>query len=222
MLKLKLKEIIFLIISYIIIITLAIIFKINWIAAISSIFGMTAVIYNSSGKKICFLFYIVHCVLYAVQAYISKMYGELIIYSIYLTPLYIVSFIFFIKGTKSNNSMDIKYLDMKIFLIIIGLIAFITIGYGFILQKIGSNLPFFNSCLTALTITCGYLTAKRYYHQWHFWLALCVVAIVTWSLTLSKEDMSGLAFVIQNSLCIILNVNGLLLWKKMIKESNKN
>lgn len=218
MLKLKLKDTLFLLMCYIIIITLAIIFKVNLIATISSLFGMTAVIYNSSGKKICFLFYIFHCSLYAVQAFISKMYGELIIYSIYLTPLYIYSFILFIKGKQKENTKDIKYIDIKMLLIILGLIIVITIGYGFILQTIGSNLPFLNSCLTALTISCGYLTAKRYYHQWHFWLALCVVAIVTWSLTLSKDDMSGLAFVIQNSLCIILNINGLLSWKKMIKE----
>lgn len=216
--SLKTKDLLFLLCSYIIIITLAIIFKVSIIATMSSLFGMTAVIYNSSGKKICFLFYIIHCILYAIQSFISKMYGELIIYSIYLTPLYFISFIDYIKG-KVNSNNDIRFLNIKTLCLIIALITTITVCYGFVLKAIDSTLPFFNSLLTALTITCGFLTAKRYYHQWFLWLFLCVAAITTWSLTL-KNDMSGLAFVLQNSLCIILNINGLLAWNKMIKENN--
>lgn len=216
--SLKTKDLLFLLCSYIIIITLAIIFKVSIIATMSSLFGITAVIYNSSGKKICFFFYIIHCILYAIQSFISKMYGELIIYSIYLTPLYFISFINYIKG-KVNSNNDIRFLNIKTLCLIIALIITITVCYGFVLKAIDSTLPFFNSLLTALTITCGFLTAKRYYHQWFLWLFLCVAAITTWSLTL-KNDMSGLAFVLQNSLCIILNINGLLAWNKMIKENN--
>ena len=220
--SLKIKDIIFLLFSYIIIITLGIIFKVNIIATISSLFGMTAVIYNSEGKKICFIFYIIHTTLYALQAFNSKLYGELIIYLVYLTPLYLISLIKFIKGNKEQTNNEINFIKTKTLIIIIFLICIITIGYGFVLKELNSNLPFLNSLLTALTITCGFLTAKRYYNQWFFWLSLCVVAITTWSLTLSKDDMSGLAFVIQNSLCIILNINGLLSWNKMIKNTIKN
>lgn len=216
-LKLNKKSNIFLISSYIITIVLSIIFKINILAVIASLFGITAVLYNSSGKKVCFSFYIIHCILYAINAFFSKMYGELIIYSIYLTPLYTYSFICFIKG-KENKERDICFLNKHQTILIITFNLILTIIYGFILKAMNSELPFLNALLTSLSLTCGFLTAKRYYHQWYFWLIYSFMAMLTWGIMVYNGSSNGLAFVCQNLLCFILNIEGLFSWKKIINK----
>lgn len=215
--KLNKKSLFFLIISYIITIVLAIIFRITILAVTASLLGITAVLYNSSGKKICFAFYIAHCILYAINAFLSKMYGELIIYSIYLTPLYIYSLICFIKGSN-DKKQDIQFLNIKHTLLIIIFNIILTIIYGLILKSITSELPFLNALLTSLSLTCGFLTAKRYFHQWYFWLVYSLMAMLTWGIVVYNGSSNGMAFVCQNILCFILNIEGLLSWKKIIKE----
>lgn len=216
-LKLNRKSLIFLIISYVVTIVLAIIFKITILALAASLLGITAVLYNSSGKKICFAFYIVHCILYAINAFSSKMYGELIIYSIYLTPLYAYSLICFIKG-NNDKKQDIQFLNIKHIFLIIALNIILTIIYGLILKSITSELPFLNALLTSLSLTCGFLTAKRYFHQWYFWIVYSLMAMLTWGIVVFNGSSNGMAFVCQNLLCFILNIEGLLSWRKIIKD----
>ncbi|MBQ4347616.1 MAG: nicotinamide mononucleotide transporter, partial [Firmicutes bacterium] len=96
------------------------------------------------------------------------------------------------------------------------LCAGVTAGYGRVLEIIGSNAPYLNSLGTGLCICAAYLSSRRIKEQWYFWLAYTFLLIALW-LPSAMQDINNLPVLLQNFIFLGININGLLVWRKMYR-----
>lgn len=209
-------QVLILICTYIILFVSCFIFNGSVIETTISCFSITGIIYNTSRKRICFLFFSIYAIGYGVISLINKLYGETIINFLYMFPFYIYSFFKFNK-TNTDTDYSIKQLSLFQRFLLVLVILSITLLYGYILKLMGSRLPFLNALLSAFTISCGFLTSKGYLEQWVFWIAVNIASIISWTLTLINGE-SGLSFIILNIICILLNIQGFVSWLKNAKK----
>lgn len=174
-----------------------------------------AVFLNSKKQFTCFYFYLTSSILYTISCYVSKNFGEAILYTVYMCPLYAFSLYKFItnKSEDAKKSDDTK-LKPIMYLYVTIIIVVGTIAYGFILKQINSSSPFLNALATFTLLVGGYFTARKRVEQWFFWIAYSIILVILWVITFN------IAFIAQNSLYIIFNTYSFIVWLKYQKKAN--
>ena len=102
------------------------------------------------------------------------------------------------------------------------LIYFITliaiVGYGFVLKKIGGNLPYIDSMSTVVSIVAQILLIKRLMEQWILWIVVDIVTIIMWAINFAHggETIATLA------MWSVYLINAFIMFYHWNKEAKKN
>jgi nicotinamide mononucleotide transporter len=186
----------------------------------ASLTGMLCVILTAKGKISNYWFGAINCILYAYVAYQSKYFGEVLLNIMYYLPMSFVGIYFWKKHVNKKKTTDdviVEWFSWKSRIIWLLITIAGTVGIGWFLLLIGSNLPYMGAFTVILSIIAMILTVKRVAEQWILWIIVDVVTVYMWFYSISQggNDISVLIMWI----AFLTNaVYGLINWIKLARE----
>ena len=188
---------------------------------ISSLVGVTALVFVSKGNPLGQLLTIVFAIFYSIVSFSYKYYGEMITYLLMTAPMAFFALIIWLKNPYKGNALEIKINKIKkIEWMIISIVSIVVsfILY-FVLKLLGNNSLLISTMSVLTSLLASYFTFRRskYY-------AICyalndLVLIVLWAIA-SINDTSYLPIVICFIFFLIFDLYGFINWGKIYKKQN--
>lgn len=148
---------------------------------ISSVTGVACVVCTGKGKLSAYVFGLVNSVLYAIISFRATLYGETMLNALYYVPMQFVGFWVWSRHMDQQTGEVIKK-KMKPagVLLMCAAIAAATVGYGFLLQKMGDAMPFVDAFTTVSSVAAMIISVRMYAEQWIIWVAVDVFSVYMW------------------------------------------
>lgn len=163
---------------------------------ISSLTGVWCVIFTGKGKRSSFIFGFINVLFYAYISWQAKYYGEVMLNLIYYFPMNFVGW-FMWKKHMNDETGEVKKdrLPLKKSIVVYTLTAAGIAVYGFILKRLGGNLPFVDSMSTVVSVTAQVLSVRRLTEQWVLWIVVDVITVIMWAVSFAQggENIATLA-----------------------------
>lgn len=215
----KLWEVSWLLLTIVIILALAIYWQDTIIGIISATTGVACVVCTGKGKLSAYVFGIVNTLLYAIIAYQARYYGEVMLNVIYYFPLQFYGIYVWSKhmnaDTHEVNKRQMKYRG-KILLLL--LVAFATMLYGYVLQGMGGKMPYVDALSTVVSVVAMMVSIKMYAEQWLLWIVVDVVTVIMWTIAFLQGNDSISTLI----MWIIYLGNAIIMYFKWVKEAKEN
>lgn len=210
-------EIIWLLVATILITVISIIIGDTVIGILAAITGIVCVILTGKGKLSAYLFGLVNVIAYAVIAFESKYYGEVMLNLIYYVPMQFWGFYVWSKNMNpETNEVSKKKMTLKQTAIMLISVFSLTMIYGLILEFLNGNLPYVDALSTVISIVALYISIKMYTEQWILWIIVDVVTVFMWLIAL----IEGTGSVAILMMWIIYLVNAIIMYFKWRNETN--
>ena len=216
----NLFERIWLTIFTLIVISLSVYWKDSTIGIIASLTGIWNVVLVAKGKISNYYFGIVTVTTYAYTAYNQQYYGEVMLNMIYFFPMQFVGLYLWKKKRTSPQKDEIKVVYMtnkqRVFWLFVTLVA--TILYGFVLKRLGGNLPFIDSSSTVMSVIAMVLMVFIYVEQWILWILVDIVSIIMW-INVMINGGNDIAVFVMWIAFMVNAIYGLYNWIKLEKQT---
>lgn len=207
-------EILWLCIAQAIILGLSIYWQDSFLGIFCSICGVFCVVMVGKGKISNYFFGVINVTLYAYIAYQQGYYGDTMLNLAYYFPMNIIGFFLWKKHTNTDTGEVEKVrLSKEKMKILIPVCTLAVAGYALFLDKLGGNLPIFDSISTVFSLVAQYLCAIRCTEQWIFWIIVNVVSVIMW-LTAFLQGGDGIATLLMWCVYLVNAIIMLITWNK--------
>ena len=209
-------DIIWLIIATAVILGLSIYWEDTWVSLLAAVTGTWCVILTGKGKRSSFIFGIINVVFYTIVAFQAKYYGEVMLNALYYFPMNLVGWFAWKKHMNDKTGEVIKERQtLKKSAVVYALTAVAIFIYGFILDRLGGNLPYIDSMSTVISVVAQILSIKRLMEQWVLWIVVDVVTVIMWAVHFAQggETIATLA------MWAVYLVNAVIMFVRWYKES---
>ena len=186
----------------------------SWMTTVSSVLGAFFVILAAKGKWYCFLFGMLHCLLYGIISLQNNLYGEAILKLCYAIPVHITATFLWYKNT-SKRTYEVIHQNLNSWnkflqwIIILGVTAFVAQ----ILHGLGGKYPFADAFTTVASTWGAYLMARRCAEMWQMFIFINIASVYMWYQ--NYIDCGGhLATLIMWIIWTINSVYGYIKWNK--------
>lgn len=177
----KKAEVIWLVLSCLIIAGLSIYWGDTLMGIISATTGVACVVCTGKGKLSAYIFGLVNCVLYAIISYKAKLYGETMLNAIYYVPMQFVGFYVWNKNmNEETREVNKRRMNALQRIVLVICIALTTLGYGLILKKLGDSMPYVDSFTTVSSVIAMVVSIKMFAEQWWIWFAVDAFSVYMW------------------------------------------
>lgn len=189
------------------------------ITILATIIGVTALIFTGGGDVWGQILIIFFSILYAINAYVFRYYGEMITYLGMTLPISIISTISWLKHPYSSEKNEVKIhkLNKSEIIIMILLSIIVTFAFYFILKALNTANLIFSTISITTSFLAAYLSMRR--NSWYAiaYAANDIVLIVLW-VSASLKDMSYFPMVVCFAVFLINDFYGFSKWKKREKR----
>lgn len=183
-------------------------------ALISSLVGVTALIFLAKGDPLGQILIILFALCYGVISYQEKYYGEMLTYIGMSMPMAILSLWSWIKHPYSEKQVKIEKVTFKQISAVLGLAVIVTFAFYFILSALGTASIVFSTISVATTfIACAFTFLRSPLYALGYAMN-DVVLIVLWVIAASK-NISSLPMVLCFATFFINDMYGFYNWIKM-------
>lgn len=214
-------ELLLLVASLLIIIISFFIFQnTNYLNLITSLIGVTSLIFLAKGDYLGQVLMIIFSLIYGYISIVFKYYGEAITYIGMTLPISILSLYIWLKNPFSKHEVKVEDIKIKKIIILLLISIIVTCIFYFILKALNTK----NLIISTLSITTSFIAASlqalrsRYYALAYSLNDL--VLIILWSLAI-KEDLSYLSLVICFSIFLINDIYGFINWTRIKNKQSK-
>ena len=177
---------------------------------------------TANGNKFGMIVIITSSVLYCINCFFYKIYGEIIVNVLLYIPIYVVSFINFCRNTNTENKNDeflqVKKLGIRNLILAVTALVVGVIAVYFLLEVINSSFAFVNALTIVTFIIAMLLRLFRCIEFWWFETLGNVFNIVLWVLA-SLSDLSSVPFVLTTISSMFNSVYGYIVWRKLYRKS---
>lgn len=192
--------------------------KNDWLTLISSLIGVTALIFVAKGYVLGQILTVVFAAFYGIVSYYFAYYGEMITYLLMTSPIAIMSVISWIRHPyKDTSEVTVSRLSRKTILALFALAALVTVLFYFILKALGNA----NLLVSTISVTTSFLaSALTLLRSPYYALAYAandVVLIVLWIMA-SVSDISYLPMIACFLMFFANDVYGFFNWRRMQKR----
>ena len=191
----------------------------DYFSLLSSLVGVTALIFTAKGNPFGQLLMIIFCIMYGVISFSCAYYGEVMTYVFMTGPMAIYALINWLKNPYEGNRAEVKVNRVSkkemAFMVVLSLI--VTGIFYFVLRAFGTA----NLLVSTLSVTTSfiavYLTARRSPLYALAYAANDVVLIVLWLLACiaNPEYISTLACF---AVFFANDIYGFINWRRMEKR----
>jgi nicotinamide mononucleotide transporter PnuC len=193
----------------------------DYLSFISSLVGVTALIYSAKGNPFGQVLMILFCIMYGVISYSFAYYGEVITYVLMTGPMAVYALISWLRNPYEGNKAEVKVnrIGKNEVLTMIGLSIVVTIVFFFVLKRFGTA----NLIVSTLSVTTSfiavYLTARRSPFYAIAYAANDIVLIILWLLASigNPEYITTVACFI---VFLINDIYGFISWRRMEKRQS--
>lgn len=183
---------------------------------IAALCGILYAFFAGKGKKICFIFGIIYSIIYSYIAYLQKLYGEVMLNTLFYIPINIIGFILWSANqNKQKTKIIIRFAPKNELYISFIITIIITFIYGKFLSNINASFPYLNAFSVIAQIISFYLQIKRYVENYMLVTCANVVSIFFWVFII-KDSIENLA---QLLTYIIFLIIGIVYWINWHKEA---
>ena len=187
-------------------------------ATITSLLGVTGLIFIAKGMLTGQFFMIAFCILYGIISLFARYYGEAITYVGMSLPMAIVSTISWIKHPHAGSDrVEIARLTKKQILFIAVSTVVVTTVFYFILDALDTA----KLIASTLSIATSFVAASLTYFRSPYYAAAYavndIVLIVLW-VAASIKDISNLSMIFCFVMFLVNDLYGFYNWKKMQNE----
>lgn len=209
-----LSSIVFLIVAYI--------FSGNLFNLITSIIGVTALIYLAKGEPLGQILSVVFSVVYAIVSYSFRYYGEMFTYLLMTLPSSAFATYIWAKNPhqKGSSQVQISQLKWKQVLTIVLLAPLVTLGFYFILEYF--NTPYL--IISTISVTTSFVASMlTFYRSRYYAIAYAmndIILITLWTLA-TLSNITYLPMVICFLIFLINDSYAFINWKRMAKKQKK-
>ena len=219
----SLGEIIIWLAEVILIVTFFCIFdRKDFLNLISSLIGITALIFCAKGNPIGQALVIVFSALYGIISFGFAYYGEMITYLGMTAPMALISLISWVRHPNGENRAEVKIRSLNKLDIIIMIPATIavTVIFYFILYAFGTANLLTSTVSVTTSFAAAYLAFKRSPYYAVAYILNDIVLIVLWSMA-AAENISYLSVIACFAAFLINDVYTFINWKKMQKKQKQ-
>lgn len=188
---------------------------------VSSLIGVTALIFISKGNVLGQILIVIFSVFYGIISVAFKYYGEMITYMFMTAPIAILSVISWIKNPYQEKEVRISKVTLKQILVMIFLSIVITVIFYFILQYLKTENLIISTISITTSFIAGYLTYLRSPYYALGYAANDIVLIILWILA-TINDFSYFPMVLCFVMFLLNDLYGFYNWQKMEKKQNIN
>ena len=214
----KFLEVFWLILACSIITGLSIYWEDTLMGIISALTGVACVVCTGKGKLSAYLFGLVNAVLYAIISYEQTLYGETMLNALYYVPMQFVGLFIWSKN-MNNKTHEVKKVHMTNKVRLLTLLGMVvgTVGYGFVLQCLGDEMPFVDSFTTVSSVVAMIVSVKMFAEQWWIWIIVDVFSVYMWytRFSIGQDNMATLL------MWVVYLLNAFIMCYKWEKEARK-
>ncbi len=187
----------------------------NWIEIFGVISGFIYLILEIKEKTLMWLVGIISSFLFFFVFLDAKLYANLSL-QIYYIIIGIYGWYYWEKGNKAKKQVETSSINTKQFLYLSMFSVIVFILYSYILTHYtDSQIPYFDSLTTTLSITASIMLARKILEQWILWIFVDTFSMILYA-------YQGLYLTIfLFAIFTILAVIGYLQWKKNMKKNTK-
>lgn len=197
--------------------------KSNYINFITSLIGVTALIFMSKANPFAHVLFIIFSILYAYVSFTYSYYGEVFNFLCLTMVLSVVSLVSWIKNPYKNNSVETKIENTrkKDILIITLLSVIVTIIFYFILKYFGTSNLIISTFSVATNFFAAALAIRR---SPYFALAYVIndfILIILWFLA-TLTDISYISVTVYFCISFINDVYIFISWLRLKKKQSNS
>ncbi len=190
--------------------------KENYLTLISSVIGVTSLIFNAKGNPFGQLLMVVFSILYGMISYTFAYYGEMITYIGMTMPMAIIALVAWLKNPYNGNKSEVKVnsISQKENLFMWLLTVVLTVIFYFILEYFHTSNIIPSTLSVSTSFIAAYLTFRRSPFFALAYAANDVVLIILWVLA-SHTDLRYVSVVVCFAAFLFNDIYGFISWKKM-------
>lgn len=208
-------EITLLILGIILLLGLGIYLNCGLLPTIVPFLGFFSALHQAKGLVLGQITGVVMAILYSIMSYSNQYYGEVIIYTVVILPLYI-SGIYTWLNNKDKKSSKVKQNKLKKkewnFLLVINILLFVVLY--FLLKHFNTSNLLVSTISMNINLTATYLLVRRSKYSFLFYLINAFILLILWGTPVLKGDIMFLPMTFDAILLLINNIYGLHSWSK--------
>ena len=190
----------------------------GFLATISSLLGVTALIFISKGMGVGQFFIIAFALLYGIASCQVKYYGEMITYVGMSLPMAVVSAVSWLRHPhKDSDRVEIAKMTPCKTAVMITATVLVTVAFYFILEALDTA----RLLISTLSVSTSFVAASFTFFRSPYYAAAYavndIVLIVLWTIA-CFEDISNLSLVLCFVMFLFNDIYGFYNWKKMQKQ----
>lgn len=194
----------------------------NYLNLISSVIGITAVIFAAKGNPLGHVLIVFFSVAYGIISYAFAYYGEMLTYLGLSTPMAIVGLIAWLKHPFKGNKAEVKVssIGKKEAIMLIPLTLVVTLIFYYLLAFLQTANLLTSTVSVSTSFLAAYLSARRSPYYALAYAANDVVLIVLWTMA-ALTDISYLSVIVCFIAFLVSDIYGYLSWRKMEKRQKE-
>lgn len=195
-----------------------IIFKSDFLTTICSIVGIITALLLAKGKNLGQIFGLLIVVLYSIVSFRNGYYGEVIIYSCIMLPMYIIGIISWVRHqNKDTNTVEVNKIKIKEWIIVLVVSIICFIGIYFLLRAFNTNQLFISSLSVIDSLFAIYLGVRRSKYSFYFYVVNDFILILLWGIPVVTGTIILIPMVFNPLINLINDLYGIYNWKKLEK-----
>ena len=149
----------------------------NWMEIAGALAGFVYIFLGIKANKWMWPVGLVTSVFYVVVFFDAKFYADMSLQFYYIF-ISIVGWYWWIKGGKNGKELKISKTNSTLYIKLITASIIIFFIYAFILVKFtDSQLPYWDSLTTSLSIVASWMLARKLIEQWLLWVLIDLISM---------------------------------------------
>lgn len=192
-----------------------------FVTLLSSLIGVTSLIFNAKGNPIGQALMIVFSLMYGYISFRFSYYGEMLTYLCMTMPMAVFALISWLKNPFNGNKSEVKVnrISKLEFVLMMAAAAAVTVLFFFILRKFNTSNIIPSTISVTTSFIAVYLTFRRSPLFALGYASNDIVLIVLWILAM-REKTSYASVVVCFTAFLANDFYGYLNWKRMEKRQS--
>ena len=191
----------------------------DWLTLLTSLIGVTALIFVAKGDVTGQLLTVVFSVLYALVSWGQRYYGEMITYLLMSAPIALFSVVSWLRHPYAKDRSEVRMVRLSrgAFVFAFFLSAIVTFAFYWILKALGNAELAVSTLSVTTSFLAAYLLFRRSPYYALAYAANDVVLIVLWCVA-SVRDLSYLSMVACFLMFLCNDLYGFFNWMRLRKH----
>ena len=207
--------------SIVIVSVVGICFKSDLLTVSCSIVGIITALLLAKGKNLGQVFGLLITVLYSIVSFKNKYYGEVLIYSLLMLPMYVIGVFTWINHkNEKTNSVEINSIKKKEWMIVSCIFTIVFVGIYYLLKAFNTSELIVSTISVLASLFAVYLQIRRSRYSFSFYIVNDIILMFLWGIPVVHGSYMLFPMFLNPTINLINDLYGFYNWKKTEKIQN--